>query len=222
MYRFCVSLPDAIYPAYEPKVLRMYVFQVANAVRCARSTLSSRVFVLALFALTSCGRVHTGMNDDDGVIPMETEIVMEPGTRITATTPNGTIVITAGKGLERSYTWENDTRSVKMMARKERWLGSRGLYFPGSGEHWRDHNGITRGVLEEGQQHFMTDADALRWIADQKWQPYVWRDDGLMVGWSKSHERNQLNVSVWQIIVAGKKPDKLNGSNNDKISIETQ
>ncbi len=130
------------------------------------------------------------------------------------------MTVTAGKGLKRSYTWEGETRSVEMWPRRERWYGSLGLYFPGPGNHWKPHNGIARGVVEEGQQHFKTVDEALKWIAEQKWWPLVYRSDGLLVGWGKNLSRQQLNVDVWQIVIDGKKPTKLPGSHDDKIIVD--
>jgi ankyrin repeat protein len=150
---------------------------------------------------------------------MRNEIVMSPGMVITATTPAGTIVVTAVDDLTRSYSWEGATRSVEMWPREERWYGSLGLYYPGPGDHWKAHNGITRGVLEEGQQHFKTVEEALQWIHSRTWMPYVYRDDGLVVGWSKTLPRRQLNVEVWQILINGKKPHRLPGSQDSKIVV---
>ncbi len=42
-----------------------------------------------------------------------------------------------------------------------------------------------------------------------------------MVGWAKILPRKQLNVDVWQILIDGKKPKRLPGSQNDKIVVET-
>lgn len=145
------------------------------------------------------------------------EIVMSPGMFITAMTSEGTIRIDAGKGLERSYTWEGATRSLEMLPRHERWYGSLGLYCPGPGEHWKEHNGITRAVVEEGQQHFSSEEQALAWLVRRTWMSYVWRSDGLVVGWGKTLERRQLNVEVWQITINGQKPTKLTGSQDEKI-----
>lgn len=155
-----------------------------------------------------------------GPVPAKNEIVMSPEMKITATTAIGPITITAGKGLQRSYTWEGATRSVEMWPREERWYGSLGLYFPGSGYHWKEHKGITRGVVQEGQQHFATSEEALQWIADRKYMPFVYRNDGLMVGWDKKPSRQQLSVEVWQLMIDGKKPTKLPGSQDDKIVVE--
>ena len=116
-----------------------------------------------------------------------------------------------------------------MWPREKRWYGSLGIYFPGPGDHWNEHNGITRGVVEEGQQHFETPEQALKWIDEHKSTKYVggrpfmhyaYRNDGLMVGWSKTPERKQLNVEVWQIYIDGKKPTKLAGSDDEKIVME--
>ncbi len=157
----------------------------------------------------------------DGPIPPHNEIVMAPNMRITATTPTGVMVITSGNGLKRSYSWEGATRSVEMGSRPSRWYGSLGLAFPGPGNHWASHNGITRGVLEEGQQHFETEAAAIDWIRSRERRfPYVWRNDGLVVGWGKVLGRGQLNVEVWQMVVAGKKPTDFTGGNDDAIVVE--
>ena len=156
----------------------------------------------------------------DGPVPSVNEVVMAPKTSIIAETPQGAITITAGQGLKRSYTWDGATRSVEMWPREKRWYGSLGLYYPGPGNHWTTHQGISRGVVEEGQQHFKTVEDAMKWIADQTWAPLVYRDDGLAVGMRKELSRAQLNVDVWQIYINGRKPDKLPGSQDDKIVVK--
>ena len=93
--------------------------------------------------------------------------------RITATTPNGTITITAGEGRRRSYTWEGATRLGRHVASRGAVVWQLGLYFPGSGSHWKAHNGITRAVTEEGQQHFKTVTQAIEWIKTRKGQGYI-------------------------------------------------
>jgi hypothetical protein len=147
------------------------------------------------------------------------ETVMSPGMRIQATTPIGEIVIIAVDELTRAYTWEGATRSVEMDPRSKRWNGSLGLYFPGPGEHWKEHKGITRGVTEEGQQHFKSADEALEWIRSRTWMPYVYRDDGLAVGWNKTLPRRQLDVEVWQMLVNGQNPARLPGSQNAKVVV---
>ena len=145
---------------------------------------------------------------------------MLPGMSITATTKTGNITIFTGPGLKRTYTWEDASRSATLDPRKERWHGSLGAYFPGPGEHWVAHNGITRGVLEEGQQHFESEKQALDWLREQSgYDPTVYRDDGLVVSFGKDLTRRQLNVEVWQIFIRGAKPQKLPGSDDTKINV---
>lgn len=152
-------------------------------------------------------------------VPHGTETVMTEGMVISATTPIGNMTITAGVNAIRKYTWEGATRSVVMWPRRSRWYGSKGLYFPGPGEHWKMHNGISRAVTEEGQQHFNSVSEFKTWLSGRKYMPYVYNDSGLVVGWTKVLPRRQLNVEVWQVLIGGRKPTQLPGSNNLAIAL---
>jgi Ankyrin repeats (3 copies)/Ankyrin repeat len=154
-------------------------------------------------------------------LPATCEVVMSPGMRITAKTPAGAITITAVDELTRSYTWEGATRAVELEPHKSRYYGSLGLFHDGAGEHWRDHHGITRCFTNEGQQHNKTVDEAMKWIKEPDRMPSVYRNDGLMVGWDKNLPGKQLVVEVWQILIDGKKPKRLPGSQDDKIVVES-
>ena len=173
--------------------------------------------VLSLLWLQGCAPSSTPAS---GGSPTTSEIVMAPGMTITATTPNGTITVSAGTGMARSYTWDGATRSVQMWPRSQRWNGSLGLYYPGPGFHWKSNEGIARGVLEEGQQHFKTVNAALKWIRARTWMPHLYTKSGLVVGWMKVPARRQLNVDVWQIYINGRKPSNLPGSQDNKIVVD--
>ena len=148
------------------------------------------------------------------------ELVMAKGDKIVATTEAGGIEITAGDGLNRSYTWEGATRSAELLPRTKRWYGSMGAYYPGPVEHWKKHNGITRGVLQEGQQHFEDIEAAKKWLAQQgEWYATVYTDSGLVVSFSKVEGRRQINVEVWQITINGKPPRGLQGADNSKVQL---
>jgi hypothetical protein len=166
-----------------------------------------------LITLSSCNPVKPAVG--------RSEVVMTRGMVISARTPEGEISIRAGEGFERSYTWAGATRSLEMWPRRKRWYGSLGLYYPGPGQHWKMHDGITRAVVEEGQQHFSSVEEALSWLRSRNrgWLDYVYRDDGLVVGWKRVPSRRQLNVEVWQILIQGSKPAKLDGSDNDRIRV---
>lgn len=153
------------------------------------------------------------------------EIVMNEGMQISFTNINGTMTITAGKGCRRYYTWEGATRYRDLLPRKERWYGSLGLYAPGISGEWKEHTGITRGILEEGQLHFQNIEEYNTWINSygNSAQINVISDDGLVLGWKKEYPYEPpgaLYVHVWQIFIDGKKPTNLPGSQNDKIKIK--
>jgi hypothetical protein len=151
---------------------------------------------------------------------IDLETVMAPSMRIAATTPSGTMTIGAENGFWRTYEWEGASRAALLEARDSRWDGSLGLYYAGPGDHWEDHGGITRGVLQEGQQHFKTIEEALAWIqAQSQSASMVYRNDGLAVSWAKTPTRQQLNVDVWQITIDGKPPAHLPGSQDEAIVV---
>jgi hypothetical protein len=148
------------------------------------------------------------------------ETVMVPGMRITADVSNSRIAIEAHEGYERSYTWDDATRSAILAPRKIRWYGSFGIYSPGVGNHWRSNGGITRGVLEEGVLWFKTTEDAVNWLKDvQSLNNCVYSKGGLVVAWEKVPARKQLNVDVWQLMIGGDKPAALPGSRDEQIKV---
>ena len=57
----------------------------------------------------------------------------------------------------------------------------------------------------------------MKWIKKRRFMDYVYTNDGLMVGWHI--EVHTLSCEVWQILINGKKPDNLEGSEDEKISI---
>ena len=184
---------------------------------------SSIVFVLIAIGVLSSGNeifgIYVAVSDyfkGDPAVPTQNEIVLGQNDWVEATTKLGIIKVRSGNGLRRYYSWDGITRSIAMNPRKNRWYGSYGLYFPGPGRHWLpSHNGISRGVLEEGQQHFKTTEEALKWI--EQHQPLTYRDDGLAIYFTKNPSRHQLNVDVWQIYIDGRKPTKLPNSQNEAI-----
>ena len=112
-------------------------------------------------------------------------------------------------------------RSAELWPRKQRWYGSLGIYYPGPGEHWKSNGGITRGVLEEGVLWFKTLDAALDWVKRSRSMglAVVYTDDGLLIEFGKTPARKQINVNVWQIMIDGKKPRSLPGSQNDRITV---
>ena len=160
------------------------------------------------------------------------EAVMVEGMSISFTNSNGSMTVTAGKGFERRFTWAGDTRTVIMYPRKKRWLGSLGMYnpgayIPGKLEPWTYHDGIKRFVVEEGQRHFTNTTDVVKWLATRsKFYDYIYNDQGLVVGLAFDRQPQSpdgpagtLHVDVWQIYINGKKPQKLDGSKDQDITV---
>jgi hypothetical protein len=150
----------------------------------------------------------------------QNEIVMKNGMKITAINKYGALIITAGKGLKRFYTWGGETRTLTMIPRKERWDGSLGLYNPGDWR-WKENAGITRAVVEAGQLHFNTQEDLVSYISHYyEKDEIVYNDNGLFVCWAPTDgDGGTLSVLLWQFYIQGKKPEKLPGSKNDKIIV---
>jgi len=186
------------------------------------------VLILSIyfFVFTNTGggfiELANNIRKGDPQIPVINELVMPPDAMIEATTTEGKITIKSGKGLKRFYTWDGATRSVVMWPRTERWYGSLGLYYPGPGFHWIGHNGIKRGVLGEGQQHFDTIDEATAWLHSRSHSDCIYRDDGLTVCFSKNLSRHQLNVHVWQIFVEGNKPSNFQERGGDRIWVNSK
>lgn len=153
------------------------------------------------------------------------EAVMTNGMKICASTRLNKICIEAETKIVREITWDGANRRVKMIPRNKRWYGKLGLYFPGSGNHWKNHNGVTRGIINESQLHFPNKEEVLEFLNNYyNKDEAVYQDDGLYVSWftsTKSAKKagGYLKLSIYQILVNGKKPDSLPGSQNDKIII---
>lgn len=153
--------------------------------------------------------------------PAKPELVMREGDSVKATTSTGTIQIEAGKDLARSYSWEGSSRSAILIARDKRWYGSMGAYYPGLENHWEPHKGITRGVLQEGQQHFTSIEDAKKWLKTQSEMiPTVYSNSGLVVSFGKKLEREQVNIELWQIFINKNKPAKIEGAKDALIKYD--
>jgi hypothetical protein len=141
---------------------------------------------------------------------------MTPGSgEITTQTPWGPITARAPDKYRRTYLWGHCAGTADLTPRTKRWYGSLGLSFPGPGFHWPECEGVARAVVEEGQQHFHTVDEAMNWLKTRNRDEMsnVYRNDGLVVGWDTViPNRKQLNVEVWQILIAGKKPTTLPGA----------
>ena len=151
-----------------------------------------------------------------------TELVMREGATIEARKENTSVTVTSGKGFDRTYEWERCKLESDMVARKQRWYGSMGIYdaAPSFGLSTRGCSGISRTVVEEGQIHFDDLQFAQKWIERRpKSYKTVWTNDGLLVSWNIVPGRRQLNVDVWLMCINGKRPKQLVGSNDSAVTV---
>jgi hypothetical protein len=163
--------------------------------------------------------------------------VLADGEEVVARFPDFEITVRSGGGCLRHYSWDGVTRSVYLIPRDGRWGRETGLYWPGTGHHWRRHGSVSRAVARESVIETDSIEDALDWLrrrdsTDGSVRPYrqgasvrpkghsfVYRDDGLVVGVGLWPPRGQLNVDVFQILVNGEKPTSMPGSTNDAIVV---
>jgi hypothetical protein len=138
----------------------------------------------------------------------------------------GNFGITTGKGLMRTYTWAGASRSISMIpgvhgnikelnypmdlqSRTQRWPGF----------DWKMHNGVARCCSLEAVLDFKSADKAAEWIRSEENQgiPFVYRNDGLLILWSKHIEPDTLWVMVHQLLIDGQKPTHLGGAADQRI-----
>jgi hypothetical protein len=137
---------------------------------------------------------------------------------IVATTANGTVVITAGEGTERTFSGNGWRKKRRLIARRTRWYGSLGLYDPAAS--FSPHG---RVLVDEGRQFFATESEALRYLyAESDYFKPVFSSNGLVVGYHVEAipgGEPTRSVEVWQIYINGKKPSSLRGADDSTIRV---
>jgi hypothetical protein len=167
------------------------------------------VLVLAL--------VVSGCTGHRGLLP-NTEFVLSKGMKITATTANGALVITAGEGTERTFSGDGWSKNWHLIARNTRWYGSLGLYDPAAS--YSQHG---RVLVDEGKQFFATESEALRYLySESRYFKLVFTSNGLVVGYHVETIAGGgpiRSVHVWQIYINGRKPTLLRGADDTAIRV---
>jgi hypothetical protein len=155
-----------------------------------------------------------------GVIRVGAGNMVPPGKDKVVQTAAGPITLRATESYPRTYYWGHCEGTLELQPRNQRWHGSLGAYSPGSGFHWRECEGVARAVVEEGQQHFASVEEAVAWLKKKsEGMPYVYRNDGLAVGWrTVIPHRKELSVDVWQILIGGQKTTRLPGADDGAIT----
>lgn len=184
--------------------------------------MGNRYFVAAMAAICFGSGVPRTVGAVESASP---ELVLQEQVRLTAQTAGGRITIVAGSGIARAYKWGDCSLQAHMLTRSARWFGSMGIYDPAPASlgtsSTRQCEGISRTVVEEGQLHFVDDAVAREWLGRySKTHATAWTSDGLVVRWGVVPRREQLNVEVWQLCIAGHYPAQLPGAKAGAVQLD--
>jgi hypothetical protein len=154
-----------------------------------------------------------------------TEVVLNPGMKLTARTPNGVLTILAERGTRRTYRGDGWNKSISLIARTSRWYGSLGLYDPAE-----SYSPYGRLLVEEGRQHFSTQAAAEGWLRGRSREAGVGKgrliltSDGLVLRYSMSAVPGSgvptAQVDLWQLYVNGRHPHGLPGAEDGALRID--
>lgn len=149
------------------------------------------------------------------------EIVMCPGSSIRVVSHGQALTIEAPGLITRRYKITDIDVEVNLIPRRERWIGSFGLYRPtGVGD--------LHLVLEESLQFFSSIEELrvwLDWVGDRD-RLIEYTSDGLVVFWGIQRNLNfnpgptqALNVEAYQLLVRGTKPRNLLGADDAAFTI---
>jgi hypothetical protein len=141
--------------------------------------------------------------------------VLQPGMKVEARALYGTVSIAYRSPTRRTFAWDGEQKTTAMIPREEEWMGAWGLYQPAGWPYW----GV-RVVAQESVRNF-ADLDGLyKYLDEYKAEMgAVYTNDGLVVGFSRNPERDQINVDVWQLEVNGKKPSTLKGADDSRVRL---
>lgn len=145
--------------------------------------------------------------------------VLQPGQSIEATNRFGRVRVSYVSPLERKFEWDGGSRVVKMTARPEAFLGELGLYDPADClVVFAPLCRTPRLVVREAVRDFDSYDQLYAFIHEGRdVMDWVYTSDGLLVGFGRSPEREQINVDVRQLTVDGQRPAALNGARNGNI-----
>jgi hypothetical protein len=147
-----------------------------------------------------------------------TELAMVPGMVIEAENKYGTIRIDAISKLGRRYQWDGFDETRILIPRKERFMGELGAYDPAPSPTWEFW--YQRIVARDSILDFSSMEDMkARLNQGRAVMDWVYRDDGLVVGFGRAPDRRQINVDVFQFYINGKKPTVIEGSRPEQMRV---
>lgn len=181
---------------------------------------SKYLYKIAKYIFLFCSITAPSLSISSELLPVK-EAVMEIGMQITAYTKHGEFVIKANSDTERTYTWDGKSMNVNLVPRQNKWHGKLGLLDPNNIHP--PHENVVHVVIEECQIHYDSVTNVIKSMNSYEDIEDLYRDDGLFVRFQKNllpeNGKYAVDISVYQILVNGKKPTKLPGSQNHKIIV---
>lgn len=145
--------------------------------------------------------------------------VLRPGQRVEATNKFGSVRISYVSPLKRKFAWDGESRTIKLIARPEPFLGESGLYDPAG--CWVIIVPLCRTprlVVEEAGHDFKSYDEIYAFLVQgSAVMDWVYTSDGLVVGFGRAPSRDQVNIEVRQLTIHGQKPIGLRGASNGNI-----
>ena len=148
------------------------------------------------------------------------EVVLKPGQRVEFRNRFGSGTISYVAPLQRAYTFEDgSSQTVTMIAREERFLGKLGIYEPAE-RWWYQVGRGPRLVVSEAEMHFHSLAEAKKYLVKgSAVLDWVYNQDGYVVGFSRTPERDQINVTLYRYFINGSPAHKMPGYDNTKVKV---
>lgn len=145
------------------------------------------------------------------------DAVLEAHQAIEATNKFGSVRVSYISPTRRRYEWDGRSRGVNLIVRDKPWMGEQGLYDPA------DCFLICRTprlVLGEAVHDFDSYEQIYRFLYQgSSVMDWVYTNDGLVVGFGRSPQRDQINIDVRQITIRGQKPENLRGARESDIRL---
>jgi hypothetical protein len=162
-------------------------------------------FSMSLFL--SCSSQKT-MNRNGMQAAISHDAVMSAGEEVVFKNPNGSGKIIYVSEFVRRYEMNGNFYNVELVQRAKAFDHRNGIYNPG--ETWGPINigdGVpSRFVVDESELRFSTMAECSRFFKEgAAYEKWVSNDQGLVLGFDLSPERDQVNVSLYRCFIAGKR-----------------
>lgn len=180
------------------------------------------LFVIMICCFVS-GCTNLSINEPK-VVPRE--IVMNDGMKICAMSQNNNKICIISEGnTKRIICIGEEKYSITLIPRTKRWHGKLGLIEPKQPENiFKTDNYTIRLLITEAQIAYSSVESSVQRLPLYKNNGFnlVYNDDGLLIMWKESVApgNNVLDISIFQILIDGEKPNKLPGSQNQNIIVK--